>query len=385
MRREQVLATPGPCKGSLLARLERSRERAHMETGGSIPCVSVFVQDFPADCGSRTMRYVSRGVTIGLVLLMTGIARAGGSNYGITPGALLTLEGKISEWVVPTPLFARDPAPGPDGDIYITITHGNKIARFDPRTETFTEWDLPPRARPHGLLVDREGKVWYAGNGNGTIGRLDPATGKVTEYRVPSGGDPHTLVIDDQDVIWFTMPDGNRIGRLDTRAGIISEYAASGRPYGLALDQAGNVWFCQINAGKLGKLDPKTGIITELVLQPDSHPRRIAASPDGSLWTTLFGRGAVLRVDPIGEKVVKEYALPAGRSGGAFAVTVDGGGAVWANEFYTNTVVRLDPKTGQIRVFTLPSKGLGIRKMVVGAEGRLWYVGSHNGRLGRIE
>jgi virginiamycin B lyase len=36
-------------------------------------------------------------------------------------------------------------------------------------------------------------------------------------------------------------------------------------------------------------------------------------------------------------------------------------------------------------VFTLPSKNAGIRKMIVDAEGRLWYMGSHNGRLGVIE
>jgi virginiamycin B lyase len=28
---------------------------------------------------------------------------------------------------------------------------------------------------------------------------------------------------------------------------------------------------------------------------------------------------------------------------------------------------------------------VGIRKMVVDANGRLWYMGSHNGRLGRVE
>jgi virginiamycin B lyase len=47
--------------------------------------------------------------------------------------------------------------------------------------------------------------------------------------------------------------------------------------------------------------------------------------------------------------------------------------------------VRLDPAAGQARLFTLPSKGVGIRKMIVDVEGRLWYMGSHNGRLGVIE
>jgi len=166
---------------------------------------------------------------------------------------------------------------------------------------------------------------------------------------------------------------------------VIAEFKTVGRPYGIALDKAGNVWFCQIGAGKLGKLNPKTGTITELVLEPDSQPRRMATAPDGSLWVTLYGKGTLLRVDPIARKVVKEYPLPAGPGGGPYAVTVDGAGMVWANEFSTDTVVRLDPKTEQIRVFSLPSKGAGIRKMVVDAGGRLWYMGSHNGHLGVIE
>ncbi|MFQ5802803.1 MAG: hypothetical protein ACE5JQ_07920 [Candidatus Methylomirabilales bacterium] len=331
------------------------------------------------------MRYVRGSVTVGVIMAIAGPAWAGGSNYGITPGARPEIEGRISEWRVPTPMFARDPAPGPDGMIYIAVMYGNKIARFDPLTQTFTEWELPKGARPHGLLVDLDGQVWYAGNGNGTIGHLDPITGRVVEYKVPSGGDPHTLVIDEWGVIWFTVQRGNRIGRLDTRTGRMTEFEASGRPDGLALDKAGNVWFCEIGAGKLGKLDPKTGTVTELVLKKAWAPRRMAASPDGSLWVTLFGKGSLLHVDPVAGKVLKDYPLPAGPSGGPYAVTVDGAGVVWANEFYSNTVVRLDPTTEKLRVFTLPSKGLGIRKMVVDAEGRLWYMGTHNGHLGVIE
>jgi virginiamycin B lyase len=83
--------------------------------------------------------------------------------------------------------------------------------------------------------------------------------------------------------------------------------------------------------------------------------------------------------------VVKAYPLPAGPNGGPYAVSVDGAGIVWANEIQTDTVIRLDPRTEQLRVFELPSKKVGIRKMIVDADGRLWYMGSHNGRLGVIE
>ena len=321
-----------------------------------------------------------------LLLAVPLVAHAGGSNYGITPGVHPDLAGKVREWAVPTPRFARDPAVAPDGSIYIAVMSGNKVARFDPKTQTFKEWDLPPGHHPHGLLVDRQGMVWTTGNGNGTIGRLDPASGRTTEFKTPSGGGgPHTLIItDDQSTIWFTMQSGNKVASLATRTGSIKEYPSSGGPYGLALDHAGNVWFCRMGDNKMGRLDPKSGQMAEVDMGGGALPRRVAAAPDGTLWVTLYGNGKLAKLDPVTMKVVKTYQLPAG-DGGPYAVTVDGGGMVWANEIKTDTVVRFDPKTERMRVVNLPSQNVGIRKMVVDASGRLWYMGSHNGRLGVVE
>lgn len=327
-----------------------------------------------------------RVVLTALFILTSHPASAGGSNYVVTPGTRPNLLGTVTEWPVPTPFFARDPAPGPDGNIYIAVMQGNKIARFDTRLKTFREWDLPFGAKPHGLLVDRQGMVWYTGNGNGTIGKLDPNTGQVIEYRTQPGGDPHTLVMDSRGTIWFTMQTANRIGRLDTFSGQITEYNTSGGPYGIAIDKLGNVWFCQMGANKVARLEAVSGMITEYpLLLPGSMPRRMAVAPDGSLWVTLYGTGRLARVDTFSGFVTREYPLPGGPRGGPYAVTVDGAGMVWVNEFNADTVVRLDPATGATRVIQLPSRNAGIRKMIVDAQGRLWYVGSSNGRLGMIE
>jgi virginiamycin B lyase len=318
--------------------------------------------------------------------LLSPLAGAGGSNYGVAPGRLADFAGQVSEWPVPTPAFARDPAVAPDGSIFIAVMQGNKVARFDPASQRFQEWDLPPGHHPHGLVVDRQGVVWTTGNGNGSIGRLDPATGQTREYPTPSrGGGPHTAVIsDDGSTLWFTLQSGNRIGRLDMASGRIVEYPTSGGPYGVALDRGGRVWFCRMGEDKLGILDPASGAMAELALPEGSRPRRMAAAPDGSLWVTLYGSGKLIQVDPAARRVLREVALPAGPKGGAYAVTVDGGGMVWASEIATDTVVRLDPASGELRVVQLPSRGVGIRKMVVDAQGRLWYMGSHNGRLGMV-
>jgi virginiamycin B lyase len=228
------------------------------------------------------------------------IAHAGGSNYGIMPGAHPDLAGKVSEWPVPTPRFARDPAVAPDGSIYIAVMSGNKVARFDPKAQSFKEWDLPPGHHPHGLLVDRQGMVWTTGNGNGTIGRLDPASGRVTEFKTPSGGGgPHTLIItDDQSAIWFTMQSGNKVASLATKTGAIKEYPSSGGPYGLAFDHAGNIWFCRMGDNKMGRLDPKSGQMAESTravarCRAGSRPRRTGRC--GSLSTATASSPSSIR------------------------------------------------------------------------------------------
>src|SRR5215510_11292320 len=104
------------------------------------------------------MPYIQQGLIVGLVLLVTGTAWAGGSNYGITPGSRPQVEGKIREWQVPTPNFARDPAPGPDSNIYIAAMHGNKIALRYSHAEV-SRVDLPAGAQLHGLLADHNGQV----------------------------------------------------------------------------------------------------------------------------------------------------------------------------------------------------------------------------------
>jgi len=71
-----------------------------------------------------------RRVAIVVVILgaLAGRAHAGGSHYGVAPGALPRVAGKISEWPVPTPKFARDPAVAPDETIWISVMHGDRLA-----------------------------------------------------------------------------------------------------------------------------------------------------------------------------------------------------------------------------------------------------------------
>jgi virginiamycin B lyase len=319
--------------------------------------------------------------------LVPVLAIAGGSNYTVAPGVSKPT-GKITEWPVPTPKFARDPAAAPDGKIYIAVMYGNKLARFDPATQQFDEWDLPSGTKPHGLVVDEKGTVWMTGNGNGTLLEIPFANGKparMTAHKAPSGGSPHTIIFDGKDALWFTNQGANKVTRFERGSGKMTEFDSRDGPYGLAMDKSGNVWFCQASGQRVGRIDARTGQVTEIDLGQGSLPRRIAAAPDDSLWVVRYGDGKMTHIDARTAKVIRHYDMPAGTRGNPYAVTVDGAGKVWANEIGTDTVALFDPASEKFRVFELPTKNEGIRKMIVDASGKLWYMGSHSGKLGVIE
>ena len=293
---------------------------------------------------------------------------------------------KVTEWPLPKPMFARSSAVAPDGSIYIAVPNDNKVLRFDPKTQGFRDWDLPSGHQPNSVVIDRKGMVWTTGYGNGTIGKLKPSTGAIAEFSVPSGNSsrPHTLVPgNDGETLWFTMQTGNRIGSVDTLTGRIAEYETSGNPSGIAVDRAGHVWWCRSIDDKLERLDPRTGRTSELDMGRNARPRRIATAPDGMLWVTLYGHGRLVKVDPANHRIIDSYPLPGGNAG-AYAVAVDDTGIVWVNQIKLDAVTRFDPASASMQIIRLPSANVGIRKLT--AEGnRVWYTGSHNGRLGVIE
>src|SRR5579884_1386211 len=95
----------------------------------------------------------------------------------------------ITEWVVPTPgSRPHDPMYAPDGSVWYSGQMANVLGRFDPPTQTFKDYTLPPRSGPHGLIADKDGNVWYTANFAGYIGKLDPRTGVSRSIRCRTPG-----------------------------------------------------------------------------------------------------------------------------------------------------------------------------------------------------
>ncbi len=96
---------------------------------------------------------------------------------------------------------------------------GGMLGRYDPASGEFREWPLPAgrRSLPYGMATGRDGSVWIAETGPqpNRLVRFDPETQRFTDtLEVPSGGGTirHMMTAPNGD-IWFGS-DANTIGRI---------------------------------------------------------------------------------------------------------------------------------------------------------------------------
>jgi len=246
------------------------------------------------------------------------------------------------------------------------------------------EFALPPEARPHSIVPDEDGNIWYTGNSNGTIGKLDPATGEITEYETQAG-DPHTAIFHPNGFLYFTAQRAGMLGRLDPQTGDLIEIETEPRPYGIKVADDGTVWVAYNGTNKLGALDPETMEVRYYTVpHEDSRIRRLGLSSDGMVWYVNSTRGRLGRLNPAtGE--IKEWDSPSGPKSHPYSLAVIDD-KIWYNEsgMRPDALVRFDPETETFQSWAIPS-GVGIiRHTWVTRDGNLLIHQSSSNRVGLV-
>jgi virginiamycin B lyase len=149
-------------------------------------------------------------------------------------------------------------------------------------------------------------------------------------------------------------------------------------PHDVAPAPDGKVWYSAQGAGALGIVDPATGEVRHVPLGEGSAPHGVFQGPDGAAWLTDGGLNAIVRVDPRTEEV-RAWPLP-GDAGYANlnTATFDGKGVLWFTG-QAGVYGRLDPATGAMRVWKDPD-GRGPYGITATPDGRVFYAslaGSH--------
>ena len=130
------------------------------------------------------------------------------------PIVRITKDGVVSKFYPPTKGKPQRLQVDTDGIVCFSERVGGKIGRFDPKTETFKEYQLPgPSPSPYAIGIDRNHMIWYASHEQDVLGRLDPKTGEVTEYPFPhSEISMREFFLDSQGRMWYGSSSNNRIG-----------------------------------------------------------------------------------------------------------------------------------------------------------------------------
>jgi len=175
------------------------------------------------------------------------------------------------------------------------------------------------------------------------------------------------------------FPAGSQAAR-DARPG--QRPSAAG--YDAAADSKGNVWISQFELGVLIRLDSRTGA-TKTFHSPEMRSvRGVAVDADDNVWWGDYYGHKLGKLDTR-TGAITLYQPPTALAT-PYGVTPDSRrGHIWFADTVGNQVTRFDPKTGQFVEFPLPTRMASVRFHGIDGNGRAWYGGYWNGKLGVID
>jgi streptogramin lyase len=255
----------------------------------------------------------------------------------------------------------------------------NQIARLNPETGEMQEYPVPNMgtAAIHSAVPAPDGSVWLTEQGSDKIGRWDPKTQTVTEYQDTLR--KHTIRIDPKTGhVWST----GALTRFDPKTEKFDHIPEVPTSYGIALDASGNAWFTELLPnGKIGFADAKTLKVTKYVIPTqNARPRRIQVDDEGIVWFAEFEAGKLGRFDPKTE-TFKEWTLP-GPYATPYALGFDAEKKLWYSSEYMDVLGRLDPASGQVIEYPVPRSENTMRDFFLDDKGRVWFGSPANDKVG---
>ena len=286
--------------------------------------------------------------------------------------------------------FPFSGAPDKDGKIWIPeFGRANRIARLDPNSGEIQEFQVPFQgsAGVHSAIPAPDGTVWLAEQGSNRVGKWDPRTQTITEFQATYepgkegtliGGSKHTSRVDSKGNVWSS---GYPLTRLDPKTGKFTYYPEMKSTYSVAVDRDDTVWFAaNVPANTIGKVNAKTGKLTTYVVPTKGYLRRIELDSQGIVWIGEYGAGKIGRFDPKTE-TFKEYALP-GPDPTPYSLGIDKNGHIWYSSHNMDVLGRLDPATGQVTEYPAPYPENTMKEFIMDSQGRMWWGSPPNNKVG---
>ena len=260
----------------------------------------------------------------------------------------------------------------------------NRILRLNPDDGDQEWYETPSKpAGPHSIWPDSEGNLWITLEESGEVAKFDPRTQTWSEkYQLGAGGagivhdvaqdDVHDVAFDAQGRVWMTFTGMNKLGSLDPKTEEVKLYdmPLSEEPamqtliYGCVMTSDKNVWFSQIG-GVVGEFNTQTlKVETVLPFAEGAGPRRLAVGENDILYIPLFGEGQLVVYDTRAGEELGRYDLP-DKVAAPYSATWDPQRkVVWVSSNASDRIFRFDTKTTEFTQYPLP-RGPALLRMVL--------------------
>ena len=288
------------------------------------------------------------------------------------------------------------------GDVWFTQTNTGKLAKFDPTTESFTEYDNPlwppgGRSMMWGIDYAPDGNIWYTDESYDSIWKFSTLDEKYERLAYPSEGNslPQKLRIDGSQIIINDFT-GNKLTFLDpNQSGDDVNYLSIPSPVDesvtadFAIDADDNIWYTNWlfqQGGVLVKFN-QNGYLNSVANSDEKFlplldfieiyqlpmelltPNGAVVANDGTIWLADTTSSSFFNFDPLTEQFIQYVTADPllstyGNQTGIvktpisrpYWVESDDQGRIVFNEQTANNISVMDPKSQSLVEYHVPSK-----------------------------
>jgi streptogramin lyase len=226
--------------------------------------------------------------------------------FNVNPGrgGLARLDPKTEKIDVFMPPEGMSPTGGAttvdwDGKGRIWVSAPDGALRFDPQTQTFTEYKSLTYKTPngtgttYGAAADRNGNGYWAEMQLDIVGVGDGESGKVSEIRLAP-------VKDELDRV---TPEARKFYQTYAQPDFNVPFPWAQGPRRMGTDKNADVlWVGNSWGGSLARIDTRTLATTYVRLPGDLQPYHVHVDSQHRPWTNLWGADRVMRYDPASGK-----------------------------------------------------------------------------------
>ena len=238
-----------------------------------------------------------RGIPHGITVDSKGIVWWG-ETVGFKFGRLDPKTGKMDRFPIDPTGYVKgrghDPIVDYDDNIWLTVIRGNKLAKFDAKTQKITLYEPPSvNSYPYGADKDKQGNIWMSQLTQCRMAKFDPKEEVFTEYpALTAFEDQFCLIrrgsVDKNGMIWYGVFSHGRIGKIDPATGKTVEYkvpAAFSEPYDIWPDKDNNMWIADAAmGGAIIRFDQNTEKFTFYPTVQRGDLPKLEITREGGVW-----------------------------------------------------------------------------------------------------